>query len=138
MLRFNTKPQLGLEYLRGLGLWDGTARALALWLHEHLSGGGLSKRRVGEFFGGALPVARTTFDCWLETCIAGQLGPGVSLDEALRKLLRQFRLPGELRSRAFGAVWITRLAFPFTSLISCKFPMLDIQKTCDWRAVQPS
>ena len=57
VLRFNSKPKLGLEFLRGLGLWDGTPTSLAAWIDANLSGGGLSKRRVGEFFGGTAPAA---------------------------------------------------------------------------------
>ncbi|KAJ8600739.1 hypothetical protein CTAYLR_003918 [Chrysophaeum taylorii] len=95
VLRFNTKPKLGVEYLKGLGLWDGRPETLATWIDEQLNGGGLSKRRAGEFFGGTLAMAQATFDCWLQRCMSGKLGPGVSLDEALRTLLRRFRLPGE-------------------------------------------
>ncbi|KAH8043564.1 hypothetical protein JL721_13099 [Aureococcus anophagefferens] len=70
VLRFNGKPKLGLEYLKGMGLWDGTPEGLAAWVAGALETG-LSKRRVGEFFGGTHPLATPTV------------------------LLRKFRLPGE-------------------------------------------
>ena len=93
VLRFNGKPKLGLEYLKGMGLWDGTPEGLAAWVAGALETG-LSKRRVGEFFGGTHPLATPTFDAWLGL-LGGDLGPGATLDGALRVLLRKFRLPGE-------------------------------------------
>ena len=87
VLRFNTKPQLGLEYLRGLGLWDGSEKELATWISTEV---GLSKRRIGEFFGGTHPLSQRTFDKWLDA-----IDMDVPLDVALRTLLRGFRLPGE-------------------------------------------
>ncbi|KAJ1450921.1 Sec7 domain-containing protein [Pelagophyceae sp. CCMP2097] len=94
VLRFNTKPKVGLEYLRGLGLWDGTPEGLAEWIDAAL-GKGLSKRRIGEFFGGLEPLAGATYAAWLSGCVGAALGPHVPLDSALRELLRRFRLPGE-------------------------------------------
>ena len=93
MTRFNNNPQLGLEYLRGLGLWDGTPEALAAWLDEGL-GRGVSKRRAGEFLGSEHAAAGPTLDAFLRRMELA-LGPGVRLDAALRTLLRRFRLPGE-------------------------------------------
>lgn len=89
VLRFNTKPQLGLEYLKGLGLWDGSPEKLAAWIDDAQQC--LSKRRIGDFFGGTLPLAQSTCDCWLERLDLAEL----SLDEALRLVLRRLRLPGE-------------------------------------------
>ena len=86
VLRFNGKPKLGLEYLKGMGLWDGTPEGLAAWVAGALETG-LSKRRVGEFFGGTHPLATPTFDAWLGL-LGGDLGPGATLDGALRVLLR--------------------------------------------------
>jgi len=65
--------------LRGLGLWDGSASELAKWIHRQ---NGLSKRRIGEFFGGTHPIAQSTFDYYLEHC-ESFLGPNVGLDEAM-------------------------------------------------------
>mmetsp|Transcript_4390 Transcript_4390/g.12979 ORF Transcript_4390/g.12979 Transcript_4390/m.12979 type:complete len:513 (+) Transcript_4390:1792-3330(+) len=93
MTRFNGNPQLGLEYLRALGLWDGAPEGLAVWLDEGL-GQGVSKRRAGEFLGSDHAAAGPAFDAFLRL-MGPALGPGVRLDTALRMLLRRFRLPGE-------------------------------------------
>mmetsp|Transcript_10607 Transcript_10607/g.35082 ORF Transcript_10607/g.35082 Transcript_10607/m.35082 type:complete len:414 (-) Transcript_10607:591-1832(-) len=86
VLRFNTKPQLGLEYLLGLGLWDGSPSELARWLSETP---GLSKRRIGDFFGGTHPLSEPTFDLWLEQTLSGSVPPPkevVSSGEKKKKL----------------------------------------------------
>jgi len=86
--KFNMNPRRGVEFLVTSGLITNTPSAFALFL---LHTEGLSKKKIGEFFGRGEEFNQ---EC-LEQYLSHFDFEGRSLDDGLRDLLMAFRLPGE-------------------------------------------
>eukprot|EP00903_Cladosiphon_okamuranus_P016855 g15543.t2 len=86
--KFNVNPRDGISYLVENGLILDTAESICDFLS---TGEGLSKRRIGEYFGRDNPKVQEVLRLFLEKLNF----QGTSLDEALRSMVVRFRLPGE-------------------------------------------
>ena len=87
--KFNIKPKEGIAFLIDKNVIIGSPNEVASYLYDHRMR--LSKRRLGEYLGSSKDFNRlvcTEFISRLDFY-------GMALDEALRSLLRTFRLPGE-------------------------------------------
>lgn len=87
--KFNIKPKDGIKFLVEKGLIEDDPKSISEYLHAHSEV--LSKRRLGEYIGGIKEENQAILTHYLE----GLDFAGLSLDEALRTMLREFRLPGE-------------------------------------------
>lgn len=87
--KFNIKPKDGIKFLVEKGLVDDDPKSVASYLHTHTEV--LSKRRIGEYIGGYQDFNTKVLTHYLE----GLDFTDLSLDSALRIMLREFRLPGE-------------------------------------------
>ncbi|CAM9587992.1 unnamed protein product, partial [Phaeothamnion confervicola] len=86
--KFNTNPKEGLQYLVEQGLFANTPSEVCAFLATE---GGLSKRKLGEYFGKDARFNQEVFSLFL-----GYLDfEGQTLDEALRAMVLKFRMPGE-------------------------------------------
>lgn len=86
--KFNLKPKSLRDYLASKRVIQGLPSEIAAFLHEQTK---LSKRRVGEYIG-----QQDNFNQKVcEELFARYNFAGMTLDNALRVLTRQFRLPGE-------------------------------------------
>jgi hypothetical protein len=89
---FNLKPNSSKEFLRARKVISNSASDFAKFIFTHSSGQSkLSKRRIGEFLGNSHPYNQEVLNCFLEKFDFADM----ALDEAIRSLVRQFRLPGE-------------------------------------------
>jgi len=86
---FNLKPVKGRKFLMDEAVISSEPADFANFLF-HFSER-LSKRRVGEYIGGSSDIQEAV----CEALFSRYDFAGMSLDEGLRTLLRQFRLPGE-------------------------------------------
>ena len=105
--KFNIKPKACRDFLIAKKVIQGLPSELAQFIIDQPK---LSKRRIGEYIGG---LDR------LNQCVCDELFSrydfrGDTLDCALRKLLRQFRLPGEAQQiDRCSSLYLTSLHFPF-------------------------
>ena len=89
---FNLKPNSSKEFLRARKVISNSASDFAKFIFTHSSGQSkLSKRRIGEFLGNSHPYNQEVLNCFLAKFDFADM----ALDEAIRSLVRQFRLPGE-------------------------------------------
>ncbi|CBN74515.1 pleckstrin homology (PH) domain-containing protein [Ectocarpus siliculosus] len=86
--KFNVNPKDGIAYLIDNGLVTDSAQGICSFL---CSAEGLSKRRLGEYFGRDNPKAQEVLRLFLKELKF----KNASLDEALRAMVMRFRLPGE-------------------------------------------
>ncbi|CAB1113426.1 unnamed protein product [Ectocarpus sp. CCAP 1310/34] len=86
--RFNVNPKDGIAYLIDNGLVTDSAQGICSFL---CTADGLSKRRLGEYFGRDNPKAQEVLRLFLKELKFAN----ASLDEALRAMVMRFRLPGE-------------------------------------------
>jgi len=91
VLKFNTKPKLAIEYLREHANMTNlcSPEDFSGWLYEWIEK--LSKKKIGEFLGGAGEYEKEALRCFLGYHDFTDL----SIDGGLRQLLKTFRLPGE-------------------------------------------
>lgn len=87
--KFNHKPTAGIDYLVSVGLLQRTPDAIAGFLQQHTAE--LSKRRIGEYIGSPDPLAQAV----LAALLRDYDFEGLALDEAMRLLIQDIRLPGE-------------------------------------------
>ncbi len=87
---FNSRPEVGVEFLAARGFVDLSAESVAKFLHSNA--GGLSLEKVGEYLGNLQsPFAMKVLSCFMqEFDFAGQ-----RIDKSLRKLLHHVRVTGE-------------------------------------------
>jgi len=88
---FNSKPELGIEYLVQKEFLELSPASVAKFLHERNSG--LAKEKVGEYLGNLQsPFAMKVLSCFVQefTHFSGQ-----RIDKAIRTLLSHVRVPGE-------------------------------------------
>ncbi|CAM9597433.1 unnamed protein product, partial [Discosporangium mesarthrocarpum] len=86
--KFNVNPKNGINYLVEQEMIQLNAKDICEFL---ASARGLSKRRLGEYFGKDDPLQQEVFSAFLQTLNF----KGLKLDEALRTMVVQFRMPGE-------------------------------------------
>ncbi|CAM9208119.1 unnamed protein product, partial [Hapterophycus canaliculatus] len=86
--KFNMNPKEGIGYLIENGLIADTPESICDFLSN---AEGLSKRRLGEYFGRNNPKAQEVLRLFLKKLDY----KNTSLDEALRSMVVRFRLPGE-------------------------------------------
>ncbi|KAJ9527457.1 hypothetical protein QJQ45_025726 [Haematococcus lacustris] len=86
---FNSSPVKGVRYLVKQGMVDNQPQAVAQWLRTHA--GQLDKSALGEYFGHHDEFEVAVMHAWVDM----EQYAGAALDQALRSLLGQFRLPGE-------------------------------------------
>ena len=86
---FNSKPELGVEYLVQRGFLELSPAAVARFLRDNT---GLSKDKVGEYVGDLRsPFSMRVLQCFMvEFDFSGQ-----RVDKSLRALLSHVRVPGE-------------------------------------------
>ena len=87
--KFNIKPKDGISFLIDKNVIIGSPNEVASYLYDHRMR--LSKRRLGEYLGSSKDFNRTVCTEFISRLDFY----GMALDEALRSLLRTFRLPGE-------------------------------------------
>ena len=87
--KFNIKQKDGINFLVVQGHLENTPEAVAGYMHAQAKG--LSKRRIGEYLGNIKDFNQQVLSYFL----AFYDFKDNSLSEALRKLLMDFRLPGE-------------------------------------------
>eukprot|EP00616_Rhizochromulina_sp_CCMP1243_P012533 CAMPEP_0118977248 /NCGR_PEP_ID=MMETSP1173-20130426/20888_1 /TAXON_ID=1034831 /ORGANISM="Rhizochromulina marina cf, Strain CCMP1243" /LENGTH=686 /DNA_ID=CAMNT_0006927331 /DNA_START=33 /DNA_END=2093 /DNA_ORIENTATION=+ len=87
--KFNIKPSDGINFLVEKRLVEGTPKSVARYLHKRADG--LSKRRLGEYLGNVKDFNQEVLTHFLAEYSFAE----TTLDDALRVLLRDFRLPGE-------------------------------------------
>lgn len=87
--KFNQKPAAGVELLINNGLLARTPEAVANFIRQR--GGELSKRCVGDYVGSPDPFAQAV----LAALLRDYDFEGLALDEAMRLLINDIRLPGE-------------------------------------------
>ena len=86
---FNKKPEKGIRYLMEQRFLRNSSKAVAEFL---ISRKGLSKQMIGEYLGNI----RTPFNQDVLISVVQHLNfTGLEVDQALRKLIHLFRLPGE-------------------------------------------
>lgn len=86
---FNKKPERGVKYLMEQRFLANSSRAVAEFL---LARKGLSKQMIGEYLGNL----QSPFNQDVLLCVVQELRLiGLDIDQALRKLIHHFRLPGE-------------------------------------------
>ncbi|GMH60740.1 hypothetical protein TrLO_g912 [Triparma laevis f. longispina] len=89
IIKFNIKPKNAIEYLREHGGMICNPREFAEWIYEFIES--LSKKKIGEFLGNTSDYNKATLKSFLQFHDFTSL----PLSDALRQLLRTFRLPGE-------------------------------------------
>eukprot|EP00615_Pteridomonas_danica_P012316 CAMPEP_0114354854 /NCGR_PEP_ID=MMETSP0101-20121206/19787_1 /TAXON_ID=38822 ORGANISM="Pteridomonas danica, Strain PT" /NCGR_SAMPLE_ID=MMETSP0101 /ASSEMBLY_ACC=CAM_ASM_000211 /LENGTH=568 /DNA_ID=CAMNT_0001496521 /DNA_START=60 /DNA_END=1766 /DNA_ORIENTATION=+ len=88
--KFNIKQKDCIKFLVAKGVFkQNDHQAIANFLHEH--GDGLSKRRIGEYLGNIDNFNQKVLQAFLESYNFANK----SIDESLRMILTEFRLPGE-------------------------------------------
>jgi hypothetical protein len=87
--KFNQKPTAGIELLINAGLLARTPEAVAGFIRQRADE--LSKRKVGEYVGSPDPFAQRV----LAALLREYDFEGMALDEAMRVLINDIRLPGE-------------------------------------------
>eukprot|EP00612_Vaucheria_litorea_P008336 CAMPEP_0171470342 /NCGR_PEP_ID=MMETSP0946-20130122/104_1 /TAXON_ID=109269 /ORGANISM="Vaucheria litorea, Strain CCMP2940" /LENGTH=1032 /DNA_ID=CAMNT_0011999727 /DNA_START=62 /DNA_END=3160 /DNA_ORIENTATION=+ len=86
--KFNNYPKDGILYLLQLGVIEETPEGVSDYIaHE----AGLSKRKMGEYFASSSSFNQAVFECFLKNLDFKNL----SLDQALRRMVVRFRMPGE-------------------------------------------
>ena len=88
-IKFNTKPKLAKEFLILKGVIHGTPEEMACFIFQNNNK--LSKRRVGEYIGNVEEYNQRVCSALFQKYDFSNQ----TLDNALRYLLLQFRLPGE-------------------------------------------
>jgi Sec7 domain/PH domain len=89
---FNLKPNLAKEFLISKRVISDSPSEFADFIFTHSNGQSkLSKRRIGEFVGNSNQFNQDVLNCFLSKFDFTNM----ALDEAIRSLVRQFRLPGE-------------------------------------------
>jgi len=88
--KFNVKPKSGIDFLISkkiicTGSPEGVSQFLLKCAHQ------ISKRRLGQYLGGSKEFNQKVLECYLRNLRFEEM----ALDEALRKLITTFRLPGE-------------------------------------------
>ncbi|GMI31569.1 hypothetical protein TrCOL_g1860 [Triparma columacea] len=89
IIKFNTKPKLAVQYLQEHAGMICNPAEFAEWIYEFIES--LSKKKIGEFLGSSADFNVNTLESFLRFHDFTDL----SLSNALRQLLRTFRLPGE-------------------------------------------
>ena len=86
---FNSRPELGIEYLASKGFIDLSSECVGKFLHTT---NGLSMEKVGDYLGSLQsPFAMKVLSCFMqEFNFSGQ-----RIDKSLRLLLQHVRVPGE-------------------------------------------
>ena len=86
---FNTRPEVGIEYLASKGFLDLSAQCVGKFLFTQ---SGLSLEKVGDYLGSLQsPFAMKVLSCFMqEFNFSGQ-----RIDKSLRLLLKHVRVPGE-------------------------------------------
>ena len=87
---FNVKAKNGVKWMKKNGVIDETPEALGKWMYENRNNG-LSKRQMGELLGGGAEYNIAV----LENFLLNLNFTGLTIDVAIRTMLREFRLPGE-------------------------------------------
>ena len=95
---FNVKAKNGVKWMKKNGVVDETPEALGKWMYENRNNG-LSKRQMGEFLGGGAEYNIAV----LESFLLNLNFTGLTIDVAIRTMLREFRLPG--RASALTGSW---------------------------------
>lgn len=86
---FNTRPELGLEYLGQKGFLELSPGCVAKFLFENR---GLSNEKIGEYLGNLQsPFAMKVLTCFMQMFNFSNQ----RVDKSLRKMLQHFRVPGE-------------------------------------------
>lgn len=87
--KFNEKPKKGIEYLQERGHLENDPKAVAKFLLENQNA--LSKSMIGDFLGDNTETSKAVLYAYTEAVDF----KGLQLDEAIRKFLSGFRIPGE-------------------------------------------
>ena len=116
ILIFNLKPEAIVTYLKSHNRIAGTAEEVALFIYNQAK---LNKRRIGEFISGAhlfnQEVCRILLNLYDFS--------GLTLDGAVRKLVKLFRLPGEAQQidrvlEIFGSTYYNQNPGVFLSAVT--------------------